>query len=87
MDDVTARLLASVNTHPRIRFRAAVDLPSGLDASDPIEFGHSLDDQIGGQLEAGFVLTGFFEDYDREHPLAKHIASFIATRAVRPTSA
>lgn len=60
---------------------------SGLDASDPIEFGHSLDDQIGGQLEAGFVLTGFFEDYDREHPLAKHIASFIATRAVRPTPA
>lgn len=60
---------------------------SGLDASDPIEFGHSLDDQIGGQLENGFVLTDFFEDYDREHPLAKHIASFIATRAVRPTSA
>lgn len=54
-----------------------------LQANDTIEFGHSLDDQIGGQLEAGFVLTGFFEDYDRDHPLAKHIASFIATRAVR----
>lgn len=58
-----------------------------LEANDTIEFGHSLDDQIGGQLEAGFVLTGFFEDYDRAHPLAKHIASFVATRAVRPTTA
>jgi NAD(P)H-hydrate epimerase len=30
MDDSTAELLAWVNTHPRIRLRAAVDLPSGL---------------------------------------------------------
>jgi len=30
LDEPTAELLAWVNTHPRIRFRAAVDLPSGL---------------------------------------------------------
>jgi NAD(P)H-hydrate epimerase len=30
MDDAIAGVLAWVNTHPRIRFRAAVDLPSGL---------------------------------------------------------
>lgn len=30
IDDATAELLAWVNTHPRIRLRAAVDLPSGL---------------------------------------------------------
>ena len=30
MDDATAGILAWVNTHPRIRLRAAVDLPSGL---------------------------------------------------------
>lgn len=30
LDDATAELLAWVNTHPRIRLRAAVDLPSGL---------------------------------------------------------
>ena len=28
----------------------------------PLEFSHSLEDQIGGQLEAGFVLTGLYED-------------------------
>lgn len=30
LDEQVAELIARVNTHPRIRFRAAVDLPSGL---------------------------------------------------------
>ncbi|MBX3738390.1 MAG: NAD(P)H-hydrate dehydratase [Candidatus Didemnitutus sp.] len=30
IDDATAELVAWVNTHPRLRLRAAVDLPSGL---------------------------------------------------------
>ncbi len=25
---------------------------------EPLNFGHTLEDQIGGQLDAGFVLTG-----------------------------
>jgi SAM-dependent methyltransferase len=55
-----------------------------IDAGQPLEFGHTLDDQIGGQLEAGFVVTGFFEDVDPKHVLSRYIASFIATLAVRP---
>jgi hypothetical protein len=46
-----------------------------------------LEDQIGGQLEAGFVLTGFYEDcYDNDvdDPLSRYLATFIATRAVKP---
>lgn len=53
----------------------------------PLEFGHTLEDQIGGQLEAGLVLTGFFEDRyapDAGDPLSKYLATFIATRAIRP---
>ena len=38
----------------------------------------SRDDQIGGQLAAGFVLAGFFEDNDPSHPLAKFLPTFIA---------
>ena len=30
LDDLTAELLAWINTHPRLRLRAAVDLPSGM---------------------------------------------------------
>lgn len=42
---------------------------------EAIEFGHSLDDQIGGQIAAGFIISGFYEDschdeciYDRFCP-------------------
>jgi len=55
-----------------------------LDAGEPLEFGHTLDDQIGGQLEAGFVITGFYEDIDPTTPLGKVIPTFIATRAIKP---
>jgi SAM-dependent methyltransferase len=53
----------------------------------PLEFGHTLDDQIGGQLAAGFVLTGFFEDGyvdASDDLLSAFTKTFIATRAVKP---
>jgi SAM-dependent methyltransferase len=56
-------------------------------AHEPLVFGHTLDDQIGGQLDAGFVLTGFFEDrYDDTavDPLSEYLATFVATKAVKP---
>jgi SAM-dependent methyltransferase len=54
------------------------------DKSEPLAFGHTLGDLLGGQLAAGFVLTGFFEDRPPEHPLSRYLASCIATRAVKP---
>jgi SAM-dependent methyltransferase len=54
---------------------------------EPLEFSHSLEDQIGGQLDAGFLLTGFFEDrYEDEEGdlLTKYMSTFIATRSVKP---
>jgi SAM-dependent methyltransferase len=53
-------------------------------AGAPLSFGHTLTDQIGGQLDAGFVLTAMFEDRWREGALARYIDMFMATRAVRP---
>jgi SAM-dependent methyltransferase len=50
----------------------------------PLEFGHTLGDQIGGQLDAGFFLTGFYEDIDPESVLGDFIPSYIATRALKP---
>jgi len=50
----------------------------------PLEFGHTLGDQIGGQLAAGFVLAGFYEDVDPGSILGTHIPSYIATRATKP---
>ncbi len=51
----------------------------------PLEFGHSLTDLIGGQLEAGFQLIGFYEDrWGDEDKLSELIDVFIATNALKP---
>src|SRR3989304_5319082 len=49
-----------------------------IDAGQPLEFGHTLEDQISGQIEAGFVLTGFHQDVDPKHVLSRYLASFVA---------
>lgn len=50
-----------------------------------IQFSHTLEEQIGGQLEAGFVLTNLYEDSNGEGRLHEYnIPSFLATRAVKP---
>ena len=47
----------------------------------PLEFSHTLDDQIGGQLDAGFVITGFYEDRWPGRIIDEYMPTFIATRA------
>jgi SAM-dependent methyltransferase len=55
-----------------------------LEKGEPLEFSHTLEDQIGGQLDAGFLLAGFFEDYSPGDAIANFMPTFIATRAVKP---
>jgi hypothetical protein len=50
----------------------------------PLEFSHTLADQIGGQLDAGFVLTALYEDRHRDSLIARHMPTYFATRAVKP---
>lgn len=53
--------------------------------NEALIFGHSLTDQIGGQLQAGFMLTAMFEDdYNGQKALDAYFPSFIATRAIKP---
>lgn len=49
----------------------------------PLEFSHTLADQIGGQCEAGFHLIGFYEDYMSNMVLSKYHPTYIATRALK----
>jgi SAM-dependent methyltransferase len=61
-----------------------------IDGGEPFEFSHTLQDQIGGQLQAGFMLTGFYEDgygpemRDADDLLSVYMDIFIATRALKP---
>ncbi|MER6970829.1 class I SAM-dependent methyltransferase [Nocardioides sp. NPDC000445] len=52
--------------------------------SGPIEYSHSLTEQIGGQLAAGFVLTHLSEAPHHADATAQHLSAYIATRAVKP---
>lgn len=48
-------------------------------------YGHSMTDQIGGQLQAGFMITHMFEDdWGGEEIIDAYFPSFLATRAVKP---
>lgn len=60
------------------------ELQKYIDAQEPLCFGHTLTDQLQGQISAGFRITGFFEDvYETDDVLSDHIATFIATRSVK----
>ncbi len=56
---------------------------SYMRAGEALEFGHTLTDQIAGQLDAGLVLTGFFEDRWEGQPPAEFTDTYIATRSVK----
>ena len=53
---------------------------------DALEFSHSLQSQIGGQLEAGFMLAGFYQDYwdTQITPLNDYMPTAMATLAIKP---
>lgn len=51
---------------------------------EAIQFSHSMEEQLGGQLKAGFRLTDIYEDRDREEgTIGEYIPQFMATRAVK----
>ena len=50
-----------------------------------VQFSHTMEEQIGGQLEAGFILKDIYEDTNGSGRLHKmNIPSFIATLAIKP---
>jgi len=59
------------------------DLKKYVEKGLPVEFGHSLTDLLGGQLDAGLVITDMYEDYMLDSPLHNYHASYIATRAIK----
>ena len=50
---------------------------------NPLEFSHSLNDQIGGQIEAGFVIAGFYEDADPNCVASTYYPEYLATLAIK----
>jgi hypothetical protein len=55
-----------------------------IDGDGPIEYSHSLTDQIGGQLAADFILTHLVEAPHHAGVTARYMPGYIATRAIKP---
>lgn len=55
-----------------------------LSNESPLEFSHSFDSQIGEMLAAGFYLTDFFSDRDKElYESGKYMANYYNFRALK----
>jgi len=71
----------------RLPFSSA-DLPEAerhrAYADGPIEYSHTLTEQIGGQLSAGFTLTHLVEAPHHADATAQYMPGYIATRALKP---
>jgi SAM-dependent methyltransferase len=65
-----------------------LDLPDterlGSYGTGPIEYSHSLTEQIGGQLAVGFTLTHLAEAPHHADATARYIPGYLATRAIKP---
>lgn len=74
----------------RLPFSDEEQLPADMLArlqanGEPLSFGHTLETQLAGQLEAGLVINGFFEDTWEPgmSAMGDRVALFAATRAVK----
>ncbi len=72
-----------VNSFPYNPLKNPEQMKQLRDADCGIQFSHTLEEQIGGQLRAGFRLTDLYEDTNGEGRLHEmNIPSFFATRSV-----
>ena len=65
--------------------RSPEDLQRHMAKGEALEFSHSLEDQLGGQLRAGFMIADLYEDGATDWELAEYFPPFIATLAIRPS--
>jgi len=56
-----------------------------LERGEPLEFSHTLEEQIGGQIEVGFLIAGFYEDVNpgTNDPISAYMPVCFATRAIK----
>ena len=81
VDDDEERI---VNSFPFDPLKNSEQLKQLADSDCGVQFSHTAEEQIGGQLKAGFVLTDIYEDTNGEGRLHElNIPTFYATRAVK----
>jgi SAM-dependent methyltransferase len=83
-DDIENQPLVAVNKLPINPLKDDALYQKMMDNNDGIQFSHTMEEQIGGQLKARFVLTDLYEDRDNQGALREYFPQYIATRSVKP---
>jgi len=81
--DDTEESLEIVNKLPFNPLKNKEQLKKLVNNNDGIQFSHTIEEQIGGQLKAGFILKDLYEDYDNVGLLKEYIPTYIATMAIK----
>jgi len=55
-----------------------------MSEGDALEHSHTLTEQLGGQMDAGFHLIAMYEDHHRGTAVSEYTPTYIATRALKP---
>ena len=74
--EVKHKLPYADSEHPEIAAKLIAE-------GDALEHSHTLTEQLGGQMEAGFHIISMFEDYHGDFVLSEYIPTYIATRALK----
>ena len=83
IDEVTMRLKHKAPYSDK-QSLSKEELDKYMNNNEPLMFGHSWTDQIGGQLQAGFMLTDMYEDnWDNTHLFDAYFPGFMATRSIK----
>ena len=88
-DDVGTLPLTVSNPLPSSPLRGSrAELERMVAQGEGVQFSHSLEEQLGGQLKAGFLLRDLFEDRDPEGSglLRDFAPQYIATLAEKPAA-
>jgi SAM-dependent methyltransferase len=75
--------LLIVNKLPYNPLKDKVLYDRGVHSDGSVQFSHTIEEQIGGQLKAGFILTDLYEDTDTS-VLGGYAPLYISTRAAKP---
>lgn len=86
VEDFTVRPLVITNKLPFNPLKMDAERRQRMiDNNEGLQFSHTFDEQIGGQLRVGFVITGAYEDSNNDpDAVADGIPSYWATKAVKP---
>lgn len=75
--EVKHKLPYADSDHPEVAAKLIAE-------GDALEYSHTLTDQLGGQMDAGFHVIGLYEDQHSGSAVSEYTPTYIATRALKP---